>query len=311
MSFRIQPRDVRIVDEISEFGGMLSRRHIWSSHWPHSKLPRAMQKRLSKLKEAGYLEFPTKNQYRIYPIPEPIVWLGPRGALLAAELNNIRVKVPSKHSEEEMRSLQRRLRAEGFRWLREPRWMSIRHELVCSSIRQHFEHAISKKPNLELIEWFHEGYFLTDMDVVEYTFTGRDEKSTRRKKGIRPDGYFMFVDQDRHSRGLPAKARYLLEIDMATHPNRRFVADKAIPGAAYIKSRAYYKRFGNNVGTWLVVTTSQRRVKNLMKNVADALKDDVRVFRFTTLDELEANDALSSKIWRVPGWDGQQALLSE
>ena len=270
-----------------------------------------MQKRLSKLKDAGYLEYPSRYQYRIYPIPEPVVWLGPLGALLAAEQNGIRVEAPSKFTEDELRGLQRRLRAEGFRWLREPRWMSIRHELVCSTVRQLFEQAVSKRPNLELIEWLHEGQFLADMDVVEYTFAGRDGISIRKKKGIRPDGYFLFVNKDRESQGLPAKLRYLLEIDMATHPNRRFVSDKAVPGAAYIKSEAYETRFGSNSGTWLVITTSQRRIKNLMKKVAATLKDDARVFRFTTLNELEANDVLSSEIWRVPGYEGQHALLSE
>lgn len=311
MSFRIQIRDIRIIDEISEYGGMLSRRQIMSSHWPDSGSQRAMQKRLSKLKDAGYLDYPSRYQYRNYPIPEPIVWLGPLGALLAAEHRNIRVAEPASFSRDELRGLQRRLKEEGFLWLREPRWMSIRHELTCSHLRRHFERAINKRPNIELINWFHEGHFLTDMDIIEFSFKGRDGRSIARRKGIRPDSYFIFVDKDRQSRGMPATARYLLEVDMATHPNRRFVADKAFPGVAYIKSEAYKKRFESSDGIWLVVTKGEGRVKNLVKRVRDALKRDAAVFRFTTMEELAANDALSSKIWRVPGRDGLHALVTE
>ena len=300
MGYRYQERDGKLLDAIFQYGGVLGRRHLRSMFWPNSASPRAMQRRLSKLKSAGYVEWPTRLQYRIHPCPEPVIWLGFRGALVAASRQNVKVSAPKNSGEEALRKLQRDLRYEGFRWLREPRWQSLKHELAAVDVRLRIEAAVGEVAHLQLAEWLHENAFLTDMDVVEFEQKLRDGTTRKRRKGVRPDGYFMIVDRNREAQGLPANSRFLLEIDMSTHPNRRFAEEKAMPGAAYIGTKAYKMRFGHNSGRWLVVSTSRRRIDKLRSKIAKALDGQSDIFRFTTFDLVETEHVLTSSIWWSP-----------
>ena len=85
------------------------------------------------------------------------------------------------------------------------------------------------------------------------------------KKRVYPDSYFVIVDRQRAAQGLVARMRLLLELDNSTHANERFGREKVAPGLAYVKSEEYKTRFGANSGRWLVVTTGERRMTNLMR----------------------------------------------
>ena len=102
------------------------------------------------------------------------------------------------------------------------------------------------------------------MDKVDFQFINREGISQKRCKGVCPDGYFVIVDEERKAQGKPCRARFLLELDMATHDNPSFGIEKAAAGAAYIHHPSYKVRFGSNSGRWLVVTTGDVRMKNLM-----------------------------------------------
>ena len=118
-----------------------------------------------------------------------------------------------------------------------------------------------------------------------------------RKKGIIPDGYFVIVDENRKARGGAYKARFLVELDRATHDNPSFGIEKAAPGAAYISSPKYKERFGANAGRWLVVTTGEVRMKNLMLQTKERAKGEARLFFFTTLELLDKGNVFSSPVW--------------
>ncbi len=90
---------------------------------------------------------------------------------------------------------------------------------------------------------------------------------------MRPDGYFTIVDSRRRSQGLPARARFLLELDMATHDTNSFFQEKVLAGVAYIKSPAYKSRLGHNSGRWLVVITGEVRMKHIMHQTQRAAED--------------------------------------
>ena len=77
---KFQPRDSEMLQAIYENQGVLAKRQLKTLFWK-DKISRAMEQRLAKLYDAGYLNWPTKDQYRAYPIPEAICWLGWRGAL--------------------------------------------------------------------------------------------------------------------------------------------------------------------------------------------------------------------------------------
>src|SRR4030065_2973308 len=103
------------------------------------------------------------------------------------------------------------------------------------------------------------------MDVVQFSTKDRNGRIIRMKRGVCPDAYFEINHDVLRMQGKPHKARFLLEMDMATHDNPSFGRYKVLPAIAYIRSNAYKSRFGNNHGLWLVVTSGgQRRLSNLL-----------------------------------------------
>ena len=84
---------------------------------------------------------------------------------------------------------------------------------------------------------------------------------------------------------------------MATHDNTSFGIEKAAAGAAYIQSDLYRQRFGANAGRWLIVTTSEVRMKNLMRQTKKRVEKFSQLFFFTTLDQINVNNILSRPIW--------------
>jgi hypothetical protein len=147
--------------------------------------------------------------------------------------------------------------------------------------------------------------------VVDVKFITRQEKVISRKKGICPDGMLVLVDEKRHRLNQPFRARFLLEVDMATHANLNFGWEKSLAGAAYIKSKPYLERFGNNSGRWLVITTSDTRMKNLMKQTVKMTPKDTGLFLFTTFQDFFSGNALQERIWSKCGLDSKVTLLDE
>jgi hypothetical protein len=92
------------------------------------------------------------------------------------------------------------------------------------------------------------------------------------------------------------RIRYLLEIDRSTEDNPRFLREKILPGLAYLNSDAYESRFGHRSGRWLVVTTSPRRLANMVLQARTAKTKGL--FYFTTFDQLNTSTILFSPIWQ-------------
>jgi hypothetical protein len=101
----------------------------------------------------------------------------------------------------------------------------------------------------------------------------------------------------------------LLELDRGTEDNPRFVREKVLPGLAYLRSEAYRNRFGSNSGRWLVVTTSERRVTNMRRQVEAATVGEAVPFYLTTLEQATAGNVLFDPIWVRPGLNQPGALL--
>ena len=256
-----------------------------------------MEARLSKLYHNGYLNWPNAEQRLHRPIPEPLIWLGWRGALTLATERGADIAWPRKLNENQFRTLQSRLRNVGIRWVREPNWNQPLHDIAVNEFRLAIEKSILAFPHLRLERWISESEFRSTTDVIEFTFRGSNNEIKRRKKGVCPDGYFILSDANREAIGDPHRARFLVEIDMSTHANSRFGIEKAAAGEAYLRSRKYEKRFGSKGGTWLVITTGTRRMKNLMAQVEQRVLKDKTVFRFSTINSILSNDPFSSFIW--------------
>jgi len=294
---RFQSRDGEILRVLYENDGVLAKRHLKTLFWPDSS-QRAMEQRLAKLHREAYLMWPDREQRKIYPIPEPICWLGWRGALYIAGTWGAKVNPPSGNNENQLRALQKKLQSYGIRWVREPRWSFLRHDLATVDFRLMLQYAVSQLPTLVLEKWLPESEFRADMDVVDFSIKSEAGRSVKMKRGVCPDAYFELVDIDLLKQGKPSKARFLLEIDMGTHDNPSFGKFKALPGVAYIKSPGYKRRFGNNHGLWLVVINGgERRLRNLIKQTKEKTGEDTRMFFFTTFDQLAYRNILTEPIW--------------
>ena len=293
---RFQERDGHILLTIFMYGGFLAFRHLKQMFWPGAT-ERAALKRLAKLVNSGYLARPTTHQRKTQPIPEPIYWLGWKGILWVAAQMGVVVEPPANEGENQMRMLSKRLRDQGIRWLREPRWIQISHDLAVVDFRFAVERAVGELPALHLEGWIFESAFRCDPDTVEYRIKRRGGQAKQMQKRVYPDSFFVIEDRQRASQGELARARFLLEVDNATHPNNRFGQQKVAPGLAYIRSPEYAARFGSNTGRWLVVTTGQRRMRNLMHQTRQVAGTGAGVFLFTTYDQLETGNVLTDPVW--------------
>jgi hypothetical protein len=306
---RFQHRDAQILLKIYENDGVLARRHIKDIFWPDKSM-RAMEVRLSKLKRHEYISWPTREHQKTMPIPEPICWIGWRGAQFIAGLHGVRVYDINGDSENQHRVLQKELRNNGIRWVREPRWSLLRHDLAIFDFRLAIENSANEVQSINIENWITESVFRSDMDVVEYKVRSQSGEVKKLKRGVCPDAYLEIVNEEQYLRG-DEKLRYLLELDMATHSNPSFGRDKARPYASYINSPKYKSRFGSNEGIWLVVTSGQeKRLKNLMRQTKEKTGDNSGMFLFTTLNQLTIGNILTSPIWRQVDNDNLIPLIS-
>ena len=297
---RLQERDGEVFQAIYNYDGVLARRQIKTLFWPQSSI-QALERRLSLLYHNGFLTWPDINQRRTKPIPEPVVWLGWRGVLHLAGQMEINVPLPNNAGENQMRLLEKRLREEGMGWQREPRWSQLGHDIAVNDFRMAIERAAIKWPSVTLESWVPEGDFLREMDTIEFEYKGQDGKKRKRRKGVRPDGYFVLLDHLRLINNSPARARFLLEFDNGNHPLTRFGRDKAVPGVAYVRSKSYKQRFGFNSGRWLIVSNSEKRMYNLKTQTEKAVGANASIFLFSSMDQIKPDTVLNMPIWMRGG----------
>ena len=297
----IQRRDKRLFKKLYAYDGFLTRRQIHDLYWIKAN-PKTMDRRLTLLYKNGYIQIPTREHRRNHPIPEPIVWLGWRGILYIAEERGITVNMPLRINENHLRKLKKELRGEGIYWHRTPRWSQLSHDIAVNDFRLNVEYASHYYSHLELDTWIPEGNFLSEMDSVNIS---------GKRKGVRPDGFFILINQNHRIKNQPARARFLLEYDNSTHPVSRFGKEKALAGVAYIRSQAYKKRFGFNSGRWLVVCKSEVRMNHLKTKTEQVVGKDAKLFYFTTKDLVTPSTIFNQPIWLQGGRSDLMPLIQD
>jgi len=310
LKMRFQERDGILLEAIQEYDGVVARRQIKSLFWKNKTL-RAMEKRLAKLNQTGYIRWPEIQERKTYPIPEPIVWLDWRGALYLAGKQGITVTEPKIPNENQLRMLEKSLRSKGFSWMREPRWSQLKHDLCIVDIRLWIKESLNNVPDLSLEEWINESVFRSDTDYVDYQIKTREGKTFNKRKGVCPDGSFTLIDDHRRLKSEPFRARFLVEMDMATHDNPSFGLEKVLPGVAYIKSESFKKRFGNNSGRWLVVTTSPIRMRNLIQQTQASCGNESGLFLFTQFDNFMKRNFFTEPIWKQNNDEPPKPLIEK
>lgn len=298
---RFTARDGAILRFIHECDGVVAKRHLKERFWATATW-RAMERRLSLLYHNAYLDWPTLDRWRACPVPEPVCWLGWRGALWLAGQAGLRPRAPARESASALARLACDLRRDGFRWTREPRWVTLPHDLAIVDVRLRVEAAVERHPHLELETWLAEGDFRANPDVIPHRIRGRDGRAWERRKAVLPDAVFALRDTQRAAAGQPARARFLLELDNTSHTPHAFGRDKAGPGAAYLESEAYRARFGDNAGRWLVVTRGgEGRLASLLAQAEQVAGAGALLFLFATWERLAAGNPLLDPLWWVAG----------
>jgi hypothetical protein len=258
-----------------------------------------MEKRLSKLHLGQYIDWASVAQRKLYPVPEPVIWLGWKGALYLAGRLGMEVHQPVKSNEYHLRQLEKNLRENGFSWLREPRWSQLKHDLTVVDVRFWIQESLRENSALKFEEWKNESTFKSDPDRIDFQVKSREGEIIHRRKGVCPDGFFTLIDLKRQEQGEACQARFLIEIDLATHDTPSFGIEKAAAGAAYIKSKQFQTRFGSNTGRWLIITTGEIRMRNLIQQTKERVSEDERnLFFFTTFNHMKDSNFFTSPIWR-------------
>ena len=272
-AMHVTQRDSRMLETIHAWDGMMADYQLRCLFFTGERQCRG---RLSLLFQHGYLARPTRQQRA--SLPCMIYCLDRRGAEHVAGLSGLSLR--------------------EFAWRRAPRWSQVTHDLAVNDFRLDVMTACARHPGVTLEQWTPEGEFLAHPDTVAYTHT--DGKPARRQ--VRPDGFFVI----QHG---TYRSRLLLELDRATEDNPRFARQKVLPGLAYLRSDVYRQRTGYRSGRWLVVTTSERRLRNMKRQTERAVGEGARVFWFTTMDQVTPETVLSEAIWARGGTEMRLALI--
>lgn len=267
---RLTERDKHILEAIHAYDGLLSFRQIQRLFFCGKS---QAERRMMLLYQHKYVNRPGYDERK--RLPEMVYWLDRRGAELVASLEGAALS--------------------DFTWRKEPRWFQVEHDLAVNDFRLDLEEACRTNPMIHLETWVPESEFWAYPDRVEYSYN-----SEKMKRYIRPDGFFI-LNTSEH------RIRYLLEIDRSTEDNPRFQREKILPGLAYLRSKAYEERFGYRSGRWLVVTTGERRLKNMLQQ---ARRSDAKgLFYFTTYHQINCQTMLSGLIWRRADRDDAVPLI--
>jgi hypothetical protein len=269
---RLTGRDRAILEAIHAFDGMLSLKQIDRLFFSGDGKTQPRH-RLRTLFTNGFVQMPDARTIHHVPLGETIYWLGEKGAEVVAESYGTTLSEIS--------------------WRRNPRWAQLEHDLAVNDFRLWVQRACAADPQLELRQWVPETDFLAYPDTVEFN----DERGQKRKRQVRPDGFFL-IARPRPDRAKPEGFAFLLEIDMATHSNPSFEHHKVRAGLAYLDGEAYRQRFGLRFGRWLVVTTTQQRLDHLLAQTEKA--GGSQAFYFTTFERVK-DSALAEPTWLVAG----------
>lgn len=276
-TLRLTDRDIRILECIHAFDGMMSLEQIDKLFFSGQGRTQPRH-RMRRLYDHNFVNKPTSQSIHQVPLGASIFWLGRKGAEMVASLQGRDFK--------------------DLQWRKKPRYSQVAHDLAVNDFRIIVNSASENNSQLKLLEWQAEGEFLAHPDTIWY----EQSNGKRRKRQIRPDGFFILEQQPNNS-----PLAFLLEIDMSTEDNPRFGREKVRPGVAYLKSKEYKQRFGLHYGRYLVVTTGERRLQNL--KVQTERVGGNGLFYFTTFKQVTSQSVLSQPIWYLAGEQQTQSII--
>lgn len=264
--WQLTERDKRIVMTIPQYEGFLSIEQIRNLFFPRTAGGlRAAYRRCQRLCQGGYLVAPTRLERKL--LPTMIYWNGQKG-----------------YEQYKAQASQTR----SFRWVKKPRLDRVAHDLSVNDFHLCIQDATTHLSDVSLLEWYPGYTFETEPDTISYQrLTG-----AKFKRRVEPDSFLV----------LQARQNYLrfgFELELAPKDTNRLFNDKILPLLAWVKSKAYSRRFGFTSGGFLFVFSDQ--AEGLMKLLKDRMKRQIgsegRYFHFGLMREVTAETILTAPIW--------------
>jgi hypothetical protein len=268
--------------------------------------------RMRLLKQAGYIDYPTRQQKLQHAIPEEnIYWLGVKGiAWIAARQGIDDIDFESVGSERSKKILARQLLDEDIYWLRKP-WKQLAHRLAANDLRLAAYDACGSA-SLHWDRWLPESDFHTGKpDRVTFEIKRKEKngevKIPHKNVPYYPDGLFWVFEGDPEKPDDQEVFSFIVECDMGTKEGPRVIRQNIMPALAYLKSEGYNGRTGFHYGRVLLITTVPGRVDNL-KALTEKQTNSQSVF-LTTFSDLERGNFFIDDLWRQSSMSGQVSLI--
>lgn len=176
----------------------------------------------------------------------------------------------------------------------------IPHHIAINDVRIAVTLA-AQSDGVELREWLDEGSIKSQW--------GKDSADpTLIASPLIADGWFVLYDGEYwHC--------FFLEVDLGTEVGRatnrdtKDWASKVRRYISYYESGQYEEAYGTDIMGILAVTTSEHRMKNLMKLTGEVAKDHKERFFFSTLSHAKSPLILTAPIWQIPQSPNPHSLL--
>ncbi|HEX8237723.1 MAG TPA: replication-relaxation family protein [Abditibacteriaceae bacterium] len=159
----------------------------------------------------------------------------------------------------------------------------IEHTLEIVNVYLAFKKAVTPLPIIDL-EWLPES-------LCRHEYVVHAVGSQRHHKEIFKPDAFVRLSQNK----IDCHHNYFLEVDLGHTSSQQFIG-KLLLHQRYLESGLFKEIFGCDEFKTLVVTTSEKRLKNLLSLVE---QQGSSLFWFTTFCEVQQTGVLRS-IWRVP-----------
>jgi len=169
-------------------------------------------------------------------------------------------------------------------------FLFLEHTLDIAEFRLSLEQAIQKDRTANILFWQREGKELQDRV--------KDPKGNSNYLPINPDAFFGIRSQE-------GKSFYFVEIDMGTESNQRF-RSKITAYKQYWKTKKYQEKYNFNSFRVLTVTTTEKRLNNLLTKTGEA--GGKNMFLFTTKASIN-RDMILGDIWERTTSDQKISLF--
>lgn len=157
-------------------------------------------------------------------------------------------------------------------------WQHLKHLLSINDVRARMVVSCQDSERHELLTWRSEAFFRARKFTTQVD---------AQNKFVYPDGYCAVAIGQR-------TAHYFIEADNGTEGHTQFRQQIRVY-EAYIRSRQCERDLGASNPHVLVVTTSQRRLKNLAQSIERVSSGSS--YLLTTYKQLEGGDVFTQPIW--------------